>query len=74
MRQAIELIYFIAKDGSISEQSNDIQSIQNNRSPHQAMSLILFTEELEQCNSLYNAIKHFEVCIFALNGMLFLCL
>lgn len=64
MRQAIELIYFVAKDGIISEQPNDIQGMQNNRSPHHAMSLLLFTEELEQCNSLYNAIKHFEVCCF----------
>ncbi|GFV98751.1 alpha-catulin [Trichonephila clavipes] len=60
MRQAMELINFVAKDGMISEPLADIPTVQNNRSPHHAMSVLLCTEELEQSNSLYNAIKHFE--------------
>ncbi|XP_035218517.1 alpha-catulin-like, partial [Stegodyphus dumicola] len=59
MRQAVELIHFVAKDGLISEASNKFQSVQNNRSPN-ALSLLLCTEELECSYSLYNLIKHFE--------------
>ncbi|GIX71943.1 alpha-catulin [Caerostris darwini] len=60
MHQALELINFVTKDGMLSELSADISSVQNNRSPHHDMSVLLCTEELEQSNSLYNAIKHFE--------------
>ncbi|KAG8202149.1 hypothetical protein JTE90_010508 [Oedothorax gibbosus] len=60
MRQAVELIYFVAKDGIISELSNDITHVQNNRSPQYALSVLLCSEELEQTNSLYHAMKNFE--------------
>lgn len=46
-QKAFELIYFIANDGSVSEQSSDIQ---NNQAPCQVVPLTLFTENLEQCN------------------------
>ncbi|XP_055928368.1 alpha-catulin-like isoform X2 [Argiope bruennichi] len=60
MRQAMELINFVAKDGMISDPTANIPTVQSNRSPHNVMSIMLCTEELEQSNSLYNAIKHFE--------------
>ncbi|XP_071044546.1 alpha-catulin isoform X2 [Parasteatoda tepidariorum] len=59
MRQAIEIIHFVAKDGILADHPNELQANQNNRA-HNAISVLLCTEELEQCTSLYNAIKHYE--------------
>lgn len=61
MRQAVELIYFVAKDGMIAHHSNEMTHVQNSRSPNYALSVLLCSEELEQSNSLYHAVKNFEV-------------